>query len=374
MFEHEQILVTRGARSGLPVVVAVHSTVLGPAIGGCRIWPYRQWQDGLADALRLSASMTVKCAAAGLPHGGGKAVVVLPLGRCLDLGTRRAVLRDVGDVVESFDGGYLTGPDVGTTAADMVTIAERTSHVCCRPESAGGCGDSSPPTATGVISAIRAACRHLFGSGELYGRTVSIVGLGRVGGRVAVQLAAAGARLVVADIDPTRRALADEVGATWVDPQLALTAEADVLVPAALGGVLTADLVPHLRCRAIVGPANNQLADDHVAEELHERGICWAPDYVVSAGGVTYAVMRDLHGYGHEQAISRILGIGDTLTDVLVAAEQERLTPHQAAQRLAAARLRAVSGPQWATSPERNASAGPAVQPAELAANLSLAS
>ncbi|MBO0850960.1 MAG: Glu/Leu/Phe/Val dehydrogenase, partial [Pseudonocardia sp.] len=265
MYEHQQVRIERGARSGLPIMVAIHSTALGPAAGGCRLWRYPDWRDGLADALRLSAGMTVKNAAAGLNLGGGKTVIVLPEGAELDRRARRDVLGDVGELVESFGGSYATGPDVGTSPDDMAVIGEHTRHVFCRPESLGGSGDSSAHTADGVLAALCAVCGHLDGRTGPSGLAVTVVGLGHVGERLARALTAAGARLTVTDIDPARRELAAELGARWLGPATAWTADADVLVPAALGGTLTRSLVPALRCRAIVGPANNQIAEDEVA-------------------------------------------------------------------------------------------------------------
>lgn len=340
MFSHERVAVTRGARTSLPVIVAVHSTVLGPAAGGCRVWTYPRWQDGLEDALRLSTAMTMKSAAAGLDFGGGKTVVALPQGFVLDAEARRAMLHDVGDVIDTFGGTYLTGPDVGTSPEDMVTIRERTRWVACLPESHGGSGDSSPHTAMGALAAIEATCRHLFGTAELGGRSVCVIGLGHVGGDLARRLASAGARLLVTDIDPVRRVLAEELGAEWVPPAEAATAPVDVLVPAALGGLLTADLVPRLRCRAIAGPANNQLAEESVADDLHRRGICLVPDHVVSAGGVIYAVTHELRGTPAAEATTRVLGIRDTVSHILDSASCDRVTPHEAARRLCEARLR----------------------------------
>jgi leucine dehydrogenase len=339
MFSHERVMVTRGTRTSLPVIVAVHSTVLGPAAGGCRVWTYPRWQDGLEDALRLSMAMTMKSAAAGLDQGGGKTVVPLPQGFALDPSTRVALLHDVGDVIDSFGGTYLTGPDVGTSPEDMVAIRERTRWVACLPESHGGSGDSSPHTAAGALAAIEATCRHVFGTPSLSGRSVCVIGLGHVGGDLARRLSAAGARLVVTDIDPAARALADSLGATWVSPADAARAEVDVLVPAALGGLLTSELVPHLRCRAIAGPANNQLASSSVADELRERGILLVPDNVVSAGGVIYAVTHELRGAPAAEASARVLGIGDTVSSILAAAESLDVTPHDAARRLAETRL-----------------------------------
>jgi leucine dehydrogenase len=196
-----------------------------------------------------------------------------------------------------------------------------------------------------VVSAIHATCAHLFGSdgsggsGILAGRTIAIVGLGHVGGELARMLTAEGARLTVTDTDPSRRALADQLGATWTTPDRALTTPVDVLVPAAVGGMLTADLVPRLRCEAIVGPANNQLAADSVADLLRHKGICWVPDYVASAGGVAYAVSRELDGADRATAAAAVRRIGATVTDILTAADRESITPHRAALRLATDRL-----------------------------------
>jgi glutamate dehydrogenase/leucine dehydrogenase len=323
----------RGVRSGLPVIVAVHSTVLGQAIGGCRLAGYPDWRDGLTDALRLSAAMTAKCAVAGLPHGGGKTVVALPSGTTLGPAQRRGVLDDVADTIESLGGEYATGPDVGTGPDDMAVLGERTAHVFCRPVGSGGSGDSSAPTAEGVLAALAAL-------GPPAGRRYAIMGLGRVGGHVARELAAAGAELVVTDVDQSRRTFATALGASWTDD--ILTAEADVLVPAALGGVLTPGTVAGLRCAAVCGPANNQLDEPATARLLHDRGILWAPDFVVSAGGVIHATAVELRGETPAQATVRVRGIAGTLTTVLDAARRSGTTPLAAAQELARARIAAA--------------------------------
>ena len=365
-FAHEQVRIRTGPRSGLPVIVAVHSTVLGQAIGGCRIASYAHWQDALTDALRLSAAMTEKTAVAGLPNGGGKTVVALAPGAVLDrpdargTGTgldRRGVLHDVADVIAGLDGLYATGPDVGTDPTDMNVIAERTRWVFCRPPEAGGSGDSSTHTATGVVAALGAVCGAAFGSPTMGARRFAVVGLGRVGAHVARHLAVAGAELVVADIDPTKRHLADELGATWLDPDDALRAEVDVLVPAALGGVFTPETVPLLRCAAIAGPANNQLDEPGTAALLRERGILWAPDFVVSAGGVIYATAVELHHETTEQAVGRLARIGDTVAEVLATARHTGTTPAAVAHQLAARRIEAAAA-QRAHDPGRPVAAG----------------
>jgi len=331
MFSHERIIIRRGPESGLPIIVAVHSTVLGTALGGCRLAAYPDWQDGLADALRLSAAMTDKCALAGLPNGGGKTVIVGPTTTTADAALKRAALHDAGTVIEELGGRYATGPDVGTGPDDMSTIGERTRHVFCRPVAAGGSGDSSPGTAAGTMAALRAVCEARFGSASLPGRSFAVLGLGRVGGRVARLLAEAGAKLVVADVDPSARALADELGAAWVTPDECLTAAVDVLVPAALGGVLTPSTVAALRCSAVAGPANNQLDAPATADLLHARDVLWAPDYVVSAGGVVSATAVELHHETPAQVTARLDGIAGTLSEIFAAARRDGVTPSAAA-------------------------------------------
>jgi leucine dehydrogenase len=338
--EHEEIIVRTGQRSGLPVIVAIHSTRLGQAVGGCRIWRYGHWRDGLDDALRLAASMSRKCAMARLANGGGKTVVAVPDGAALDHARRTDALRDVGDVIASLDGRYATGPDVGTTPTDMVTIGQRTEHVFCQPPEYGGSGDSSPHTATGVVAALRAVCARRFGSPDLGKRRLAITGLGSVGGHLARQLTQAGASLVVSDIDPGKQDLAKELGADWEEPGQVLTADADVLIPAALGGVLTRDLAPRLRCGAVAGPANNQLAEPAVADLLQSRGITWVPDYVASAGGVIHALSVELHNETPQDATSRVRGIERTVGEILDAADSNGTTPAEAARVLAAERLK----------------------------------
>ncbi|MEV4703979.1 Glu/Leu/Phe/Val dehydrogenase dimerization domain-containing protein [Actinoplanes sp. NPDC049316] len=331
--EHERILIERGQRSGLPIIVAVHSTALGQAIGGCRLAAYPGWRDGLTDALRLSAAMTDKCALAGLPNGGGKTVVALPPGRILDDTARRDVLHDVADVIASLGGAYATGPDMGTGPDDMATIAERTPYAFCRPVDAGGSGDSSEATAVGVLASLQALCAERFGSPDLSAHTFAILGLGRVGAHLLGLLDEAGAPpVVVSDVDENKRTVAGKHGATWTDPQRCLTADVDVLVPAATGGLLTAASVPTLRCAAIAGPANNQLDEPATAGLLHARGILWAPDIVVSAGGIVHATAVELRHETSGQATARVRAIGETLAEILRTARATETTPAAAAR------------------------------------------
>jgi leucine dehydrogenase len=324
-------------------MVAIHSTARGPALGGCRLWHYEREPLAVLDVLRLSRAMSYKNAVAGLPLGGGKGVIALPPGAALAGRARTAALLDFADVVDALDGRYLTAEDVGMTARDMATIARGTRHVTGLSRSRGGSGDPSPLTAIGVEASIETVCARLFGSSSLDGRSIAIVGLGHVGARLAERCARAGAQLVLADVDADKRALAERLGARWTTPARALTAKIDVLSPCALGGVLSAASVPKLRCRAVVGAANNQLTEEAVAELLAQRGILWAPDFVVNAGGViNLAVELRLEGYDPTIARRQTRAIGETLAQLLDAADADGVTPLAAAKALAERRMRSA--------------------------------
>jgi leucine dehydrogenase len=345
--DHEALLVRRGRRSGLFTIVAVHSTTRGPSLGGCRMWTYGDSRAAVRDALRLSRAMTYKSAVAGLPLGGGKGVIMLPQGTRPPAGEdRRAVLLDFGETVDTLAGAYLTAEDVGTSAPDMRTIAETTAHVTGVPTDRGGSGDPSPWTALGVETAVQVACERIWGSASVAGRRIAVLGLGHVGGALARLLAADGAELLVADIDERRRALADELGARWTDPGSALTAEVDVLAPCALGGVFDDETVPALRCRAIAGAANNQLAEESVGELLAARGILWVPDFVANSGGIiNISVELEPQGYSPERAGAKVRAIGDTARLVLDHAEETGSTPLAAAMEIARRRLAEAASP-----------------------------
>jgi leucine dehydrogenase len=338
-FEHEQIVVQTGERSRLPIIVAIHSTALGQAVGGCRMWAYPVWQDALADAFRLSEAMTWKCALADLPFGGGKSVIALPDREVLDADRRRAVMLDLGDMIQSLAGRYGVGEDVGTTADDMWVARERTPWAYCVPPAHGGSGEPAEPTAVGVLAAIAATCRRRFGTDDLSGRRFTVIGLGQVGSRVAHRLAAAGAQLIVTDVDASKRSLVADLDATWVDPDAAFAVDTDVLIPAALGGLLSARSIPRLSCAAVVGPANNQLEDTDAAKLLDDRGILWAPDFVVNAGGVIYGCLVDICGGAPEDAMREVERVGDRLEQIFADADTAGVTPHEAALRLARQRV-----------------------------------
>jgi leucine dehydrogenase len=338
-FAHEEVVVRRGSRSGLPLVVAVHSRALGPAVGGCRLRRYATWQDGLADALRLSEAMTYKAAVAGLDFGGGKSVIALGRDTELTARLREAALEDLGELIAAMAGSYRTGPDIGTGPDDMVVLKRFSPYAYCAPGEHGGTGDSGGPTATGVLAALRAGARHVFGSASCAGRTVVISGFGSVGGGIAAGLAAEDARVLVSDVDRSRKDAALAYGYGWIEPDEALSAPADIFVPAAVGGVLSAATVPRLAAPLVVGPANNQLTEESVADALAAHGVVWVPDYVAGAGGIVYALSRESEHYGHEAAQQRVERIGETVTHVLDLARATGVTPQRAARRIAEARL-----------------------------------
>jgi len=336
-FEHEDLVLHRGSRSGRYVIVAVHSTALGPALGGVRLWHYSAATDGIRDALRLARGMTFKAAAAGLALGGGKGVICgppySPSGR-----ERRDLLLDFGDLVESLEGRYITAEDVGISPSDLVAIHERTTHVTGLPPERGGSGDPSPFTALGVEAAMRACAREHFGSPELAGLRIVIAGLGHVGEKLARRLIERGVRVAVSDIDPDKRSVAGELGAEWIEPAEELVAECDILAPCALGGAIDAANLPLLRCEVVCGCANNQLADDALSESLADRGILYAPDFVVNAGGLIH-VYREIQGYSESHARKLALGIEGNLEGILAAARDRAVTPLAAARAVAAERL-----------------------------------
>ncbi|MEU1972808.1 Glu/Leu/Phe/Val dehydrogenase dimerization domain-containing protein [Microbacterium sp. NPDC019599] len=340
-FTHERVEVITGRRSGLFIAVALHSSVLGSALGGARLWTYDHWSDALGDALRLSAAMTLKNAAAGLDAGGGKSVIRLAPGETLDSERRRAAFLDLGDAVESLHGLYRTAEDVGSTTDDMLTVSERTEHVVGLPDTVGGSGEPAGPTSLGVYESLRATLERVTGSADVAGRRVTIAGLGQVGSRLAVRLAAEGAQLTVTDVNPAKRDLALELGAAWAEPGAEHLVSADVFVPAGIGGVLTDDVIDALDARAVCGPANNPLAAHDGADRLAERGILYAPDFVVNAGGVIYLDLEAKKLGTRSEIMDRVAAIGDTVRRIFDEAEARGVTPLEAAEGLAAERLTA---------------------------------
>lgn len=352
--EHELVLIRRGRRTGAHMIVAVHSTVLGPALGGCRLWRYAGLQDAIDDALRLSRAMTLKAAAARLPLGGGKSVIFPPADLDPRGRTREALLDDFADTLNMLDGIYITAEDVGMSAADMDVLSRRSSHVVGAPRDHGGSGDPGMFTAAGVLAAMRACCRAVYGSSDLHTRSIAVVGLGHVGEPLARALGESGAALVVSDIDPGKRALAAELGAAWLDAEEALRADVDVLAPCALGGVVDEELSLEMSARIVCGSANNQLASDRLADVLAARGVLYAPDFIVNSGGLINVAL-ELTGYDPERALERVRGIEQVLDSILDHAATAGVTPLAAAVQLANDRIaaQAEAGSRYRAAAQR---------------------
>jgi leucine dehydrogenase len=303
------------------------------------MWSYADEYLALNDALRLSRAMTFKSAVAGLPLGGGKSVIVLPEGEPISAARRRNALLDMGDTIDVLKGRYWVAEDVGTSARDMATIAAQTRYVAGLSVKQGGSGDPSPFTAHGVVNAIRASAARAFGDGSLTGRSISIIGAGHVGGRIAKICAKEGAKLIIADVDTTKRELAIELGARWMTPAKALTAKVDIVSPCALGGVLNEESVAQLQCKVIAGAANNQLSHEGIAELLKIREILWAPDFVANAGGIINIAQERIGPYDPKGANRAVAGIADTVTRIFDTAEADDITTLEAAMKLARAAL-----------------------------------
>ena len=336
---HEQVVFCHDETAGLRAIIAIHSTALGPALGGVRMWPYASTDEALRDVLRLARAMTYKAAAAGLPLGGGKAVLIRDPRRP----KTEAMLRAFGRAVEGLNGRYVTAEDVGMTVADMEIVRKATRYVTGTSTKKGGSGDPSFLTAKGVFYAIEICLREIHGDPSARNRTVAIQGVGKVGYHLAELLAMAGARLVIADTDFQRAVLAQREFEAWrVEPEEILEAECDVLSPCALGGQLNRKTIPKLRCRAIAGSANNQLELPADCGRLEERGILYAPDYIVNAGGIMNLFLELQGGrkrYDPAQAERLVRRIPTTLSKVLAKARAGGITTAQAADELAEARL-----------------------------------
>jgi leucine dehydrogenase len=344
--DHEVFQIKPGKRTGLPVMIGVHSTALGPAIGGLRIKPYDDSAAGIADVLRLSQAMTVKAAAIDNGSGGGKTVVPLPKDFALTPQVKEAILLDVADHVHALGGIYHVAPDVGTGPGDIDVIRRRTPFAGGYSKEAGGAGGTTYGTYFGLDTAIRTALRQTLGTTSVKGLRISIVGLGGIGTLIARDYAKEGAILTVADIDVSRKAYAEEIGAKWVTPEEAMLAESDVLAPCALGGVLTHNIVAELSTKIICGAANNQLATDDVADALKARGIVYVPDFIANAGGLMYASGIEFHHRSESGSEKHTReGIARNVELVLRDAQGEKVSTHVAAINLALARLKAAGKP-----------------------------
>jgi len=336
---HEEFAVWTDPAVGLRAFIAIHDTTLGPALGGTRIWPHATADEAIMDVLRLSRAMTYKAAAAGLPLGGGKGLIMA------DPRTDKteAMFRSYGRFVDTLQGRYVTTEDVGAAAENMEWISYETSHVVGLPESLGGSGNPSVVTAFGVFQAMRACALERWGSTSLEGRRVAMQGFGHVASSLAEHLVEAGARLVVADIFESAVARAREIdGVEIVAPETIYDVEADILAPCALGGVLNADTIPRLQVPIVCGPANNQLAGSGDAAALSARNILYAPDYIVNAGGVINVYYELGRTYEREPAMAKTAKIFDTTAELLSTAKEEGITTAAAADALAEARIESV--------------------------------
>ncbi len=334
----ERLVVRRDEPTGAWILIAIHSSVLGPAAGGTRMKPYPHLDAALEDVLRLSQGMTYKFAAPGLPFGGAKAVLVVPTE--LEPEDRPGLLSRYGQMIADLDGAFLTGPDVGTSPHDMDVIAETAgARVFCRTPEAGGAGDPGPYTALGVFVAIEAACAEL--GIAVAGSRVVVQGAGDVGGPLIERLREAGAAVVFSELDASLiDRYRDRGGVAFIAPGEALAEDCDVLAPCALGGVLNETTIPRLRCRAVVGSANNQLAMPADGERLRERGILYAPDFVANVGGAMAMPGIEALGWTPQHATATVREyVGRTLREIFVMSAAEGITTDAAARRIAEAHL-----------------------------------
>lgn len=344
--DHEEVAATWRAGSGLRAIVAIHSTALGPALGGTRFRPYTSVAEGLADVLALSRAMSYKAAMAGLDLGGGKAVII---GEPTELKSPE-LWEDYAAFLDGLAGRYYTAEDVGTTQADMDEIGRHTAYVTGRSVGAGGSGDPSPVTAYGVFRAMQAAAKSLFGDESLSGRTIAIGGVGKVGATLAGLAAADGAKLVVADVDPGAiQRVVELTGATAATPDEIHRVRCDVYAPCALGGALDDVTTPELACEAVVGAANNQLAHPGLDADLQRRGIAYVPDYVVNAGGIINIAYERGRAYDAEAAREHVGRIYDAVVGLFAEAARTGETLAAVADRTAEERIAAAAAARRST-------------------------
>jgi leucine dehydrogenase len=330
---YERVVCGSDEAAGYQGIIAVHSTALGPAVGGTRYWSYKTEDDAMTDALRLARGMTYKNALTGLPFGGGKSIIM----RGGNAPDREQLFRAHGRMVNSLDGKYITAEDVGTSPADMEYILKETTHVGGLQ---GRSGDPSPHTARGVFRAMQAAAKHKWGNDNLAGKTIAIQGCGHVGYFLAGELARVEAKVIVTDVDAAKvKHVVDDHGATAVASEEIYSAKADIFAPCALGGVLNDQTIPQLKATLIVGAANNQLLEPRHGDLLEQRGIVYAPDYAANAGGVINGCCREMLGWDVPKTLAKTDAIYDTILTIFAMAEREKIPTYQAADRLAEERF-----------------------------------
>jgi leucine dehydrogenase len=336
--EFEQIVFCNDSALGLKAIVAIHSTVLGPATGGCRMWNYTSGSEALEDVLRLSKGMTYKASISGLDWGGGKAVI------WGDSKTQKtpALLKRFGEFVERLGGHYITAKDVGIGSEDLRLVKTKTKHVLGIDGERNSSGDPSPATAWGVYCGMKATAKHTFKTDSLSGMKIAIQGLGSVAYYLLDYLVAEGAKVVACDIDPAvvERAV-NKYAIEIIRPESIFDVNCDLFAPCALGSVINADSISRLKTRAVAGAANNQLANADMGYELMSKGIVYAPDYAINAGGLINIYYEDpiRGGYSKEKAFAHVSKIEKTIKDVLERAEQDHLPPHVVADRMAEERV-----------------------------------
>lgn len=328
--EYERV--ASGVEGDYRGLIAIHSTALGPAVGGTRFWHYENDETAIKDLLRLARGMTYKNALAGIPFGGGKSII-MRTDKPLD---REQLFRAHGRFVETFGGRYITAEDVGTSPADMEFVRMETNHVAGL---LGKSGDPSPVTARGVFRALQAAAKHRWGSDDVSGRTVALQGCGHVGYFLAANLHRAGARLIATDVDAEKvERVVKEFGAAAVAPDEIYASDADIFAPCALGGIVNDETIPQFKVEIVVGGANNQLLETRHGDELHRLGLLYAPDYAANAGGMINGC-RELLGWEPSQSAAKVEELYDTLLDIFRMAAAEGIPTYKAADRLAELRF-----------------------------------
>ena len=345
VFEHingdgyEQIVFCSDDQSGLRAIIAIHSTALGPALGGTRFYPYPSEEEALIDVLRLAKGMTYKAAAAGLDLGGGKAVIIGDSRRH----KTEELLRAYGRFVETLGGRYITAEDVGTALEDMDIARRESRWVTGCSHTYGGSGDPSPVTAYGVLQGIKACALESFGNADLKDRTVALQGVGKVGYALCGYLVGEGARVTIADadVDNLARAVSDH-GVETAPPEKIHALEADIFAPCALGAIINDDTISDLNCKIVAGAANNQLASEEHGNKLRDMGILYAPDFVINAGGLIN-VEDELRGYDRARAMKRVEGIYKQLQHIFAMSRERSISTSQAAMDYAEDRIRKIS-------------------------------
>jgi leucine dehydrogenase len=336
-YGHKKVVICNDMASGLRAIIAIHSTHLGPATGGLRMWPYSSEGEAMLDALRLARGMTYKYAAAGVDLGGGKAVIIGDPKR----EKSEALLRAFGRFVDQLGGEYITGEDVGTTLADMEIIFSETNHIVTLPTHCGGAGDIAPATALGCVAATKACAKRVWGRDELKGRRIGLQGLGAVGYNALRMLVEQGAEVIVADIDPQKvSAAVAEFGVAAVDPNDIYRQDVDIFAPYALGAVINDETIPQLRAKIVAGSANNILGEERHGNELERRGVVYAVDYVANSGGTIFDTDRlRKGGFQPDRAWANVRKIYDRIEEVFRLADRDRIPYYAAADRLAEERI-----------------------------------